>query len=328
MLRKLRLDRIAALAAGLVVVVGLVAHAGWSAVASALGQLSLNILLLVAFVHLPVVFLLGLAWWIIGRRTPWASAGPFITARLVRDSVGDALPLTQVGGFAAGLRMLHLRGTKFEDGAPALFADLLAEFLAKIAYLVIGIGGLYAIRPASHIPFAIWLLLGLTIGVAIVAVIFRTQVKRASHAALLLFQKHWPGFASNQPLSIAWNKNVGISAALHLVCWLAGGAETCIIFLLLGQPISMAEALIVDSLVSGLRTFGFLVPAEAGVQEAGYVLAATLLGIPPATSLAVSMVRRARDLVIAVPGIALWLRAEQRALSRNLIVEELPAADH
>lgn len=331
MIRRLRPERIAVFVIGVAIVAALAMHAGWSSVANVLGQLRLNGLALVAFIHLPIIVVMGLAWWVIGRRTAWAAPEPFIVARLVRDSVGEALPLTQVGGFAAGLRLLHLRGVDVEDGATSAFADLVAEFSAKVVYFIVGLAGLYIVSPGSRVPVSFWIAFGFTAAVVILGYVFRVKAQRAVHAAISAVPRHWLGPGNKNPLSIAWNRRIAVSAALHLVCWIAGGAETCIIFLLLGQPISMAEALIIDSLVSGLRTFGFLVPAAAGVQEAAYVLVSTLVGIPPATALAVSLVRRARDLVIGMPGLAVWLSTEQRNLSRSSLVsgpQAGPSADN
>jgi hypothetical protein len=58
--------------------------------------------------------------------------------------------------------------------------------------------------------------------------------------------------------------------------------------------------------VAGLRTFVFMVPAAAGVQEASYVLACAVFGIAPAAAVAASFARRARDLTLgtATLGIA------------------------
>jgi hypothetical protein len=71
-------------------------------------------------------------------------------------------------------------------------------------------------------------------------------------------------------------------------------------FRLLGVELSLAQALAIDGTVAGLRTFGFLVPGAAGVQEASYMLAAAVFGIPPAVAIAGSFARRARDLALGI----------------------------
>jgi hypothetical protein len=63
----------------------------------------------------------------------------------------------------------------------------------------------------------------------------------------------------------------------------------------------------------GLRTFGFAVPAALGTQEAGYVLVCTLVGVPAAPAVALSLVRRVREFLIGTPGLAFWQLLEGRA---------------
>jgi uncharacterized membrane protein YbhN (UPF0104 family) len=88
--------------------------------------------------------------------------------------------------------------------------------------------------------------------------------------------------------------------ALHLACWCLGAGEAWVTFRLLGVDLTLSQALAIDGTVVGLRTFGFMVPAAAGVQEVSYMLAAAVFGIPPAAAIAASFARRARDLVLGV----------------------------
>jgi uncharacterized membrane protein YbhN (UPF0104 family) len=87
---------------------------------------------------------------------------------------------------------------------------------------------------------------------------------------------------------------------LHLCCWFLGAAEIWVTFRLLGADLTLAQALAIDGTVVGLRTFGWVVPGAAGVQEASYMLVAALFGIPPAVGLAASFARRGRDLVLGI----------------------------
>jgi glycosyltransferase 2 family protein len=318
-----RFTRIAALAAGSVVVLVLALQAGWSAVTDVLARLGIGGLAAVSLLHLPVIAVMGLAWWSIGRRTPRAVPLKFVAARLVRDSVGEALPLTQLGGFAAGLRMLYLAGVAASRGAASLFADLLAEFLAKVLYLAIGLGALAAVVPLPQLPGSLRTAGGVTLIAVLLCYALRGRIRRLLRAALQAARKKWPQLQGLDPGAFLKDRRLFWGAAIHLLCWLAGTAETWVIFHLMGVPVSWNAALIIDSLVSGLRTFGFLVPAAAGVQEASYVLVSLLVGIPPAASVAVSLVRRARDLLIALPGLALWQIAEQQtALARRVVYAE------
>ena len=58
----------------------------------------------------------------------------------------------------------------------------------------------------------------------------------------------------------------------------------------------------------------FLVPVNAGVQEAGYVALGALFGVPPDIAIAVSLIRRARDVTLGVPILLVWQLVEVRRL--------------
>jgi glycosyltransferase 2 family protein len=60
------------------------------------------------------------------------------------------------------------------------------------------------------------------------------------------------------------------------------------------------------------------VPAAVGVQEAGYAVLAPLFGIPAEMGLAVSLLKRAWEIVIGVPSLIYWQSVESRkALGRE-----------
>jgi len=81
--------------------------------------------------------------------------------------------------------------------------------------------------------------------------------------------------------------------------------------------VSLAQAIVVDSLANGLRTFAFFIPSAAGAQEGAYVLICALFGISPAAAVALSLARRGRDLVLAIPGLAAWQLLEARHATRT-----------
>jgi uncharacterized membrane protein YbhN (UPF0104 family) len=81
----------------------------------------------------------------------------------------------------------------------------------------------------------------------------------------------------------------------------------------------------IDSLVYAARSAAFVVPNALGVQEAAYAALSSLFGIGPELGIAVSLLKRARDIVIGVPILLLWQAMEgQRALApdRNVLTTE------
>src|SRR3989442_15477411 len=74
--------------------------------------------------------------------------------------------------------------------------------------------------------------------------------------------------------------------------WLASAAEVWVVLRLLGTSISQTDALIVEGLAQPIRATSILVPGAVGTQEGGGVALCSWLGIPPATGLALWLVRR------------------------------------
>ena len=79
---------------------------------------------------------------------------------------------------------------------------------------------------------------------------------------------------------------------------------------LMGAPISLEGAVAMESLLFASRSLAFFMPNALGVQEGAYALLAPLVGLSPADALALSLIKRARDLVIGAPALLIWQRAE------------------
>jgi len=57
-----------------------------------------------------------------------------------------------------------------------------------------------------------------------------------------------------------------------------------------------------------------MVPGALGVQEGGFLLFGSLLGLGPEVALALALARRVRDLVVFVPALVTWQLSEGRRL--------------
>lgn len=90
--------------------------------------------------------------------------------------------------------------------------------------------------------------------------------------------------------------------------WCLGAVELVLVMYLLGHPITLAEAWIVETVAQLVRAGAFFIPAGIGAVEAGMVLIIQLLTGLPALGLAVSAVRRAREVLWIIWGLALGWR--------------------
>jgi putative membrane protein len=101
------------------------------------------------------------------------------------------------------------------------------------------------------------------------------------------------------------------------VSWFSSSVEVWIALRAVGVEAPFTYAVILESICQGVRAAMFFIPGGLGVQEGGYVVVGGLLGIPGDTALAVSLIRRARELALGVPGLLAWQFTEGRRLLRG-----------
>lgn len=303
---------------GCLVLLALGWFAGAAAVGKALAALGLSGLLIAGILHLPVIAMMALAvWYCAGQR---GGIKPYFAARLVRDGAADLLPFSQLGGVAAGLRVLALYGAPLARSGLATFNDLLMEFAAKFPHMAVGILLLLLLVPGSAYGPVLLVVLALLSAGVVALLLFRTSLRGLLVRNAAKLSARWTGTpAKPEDFSESFAANRLIPAfVLHLVAWFYGSMETYVVFALIGTPVTLAEAIVIDSLANTLKTFAFLIPAAAGVQEGAYILVGAALGMAPAPALAFSLVRRAREILIGLPALAFWNVIEARSARRAL----------
>ena len=87
---------------------------------------------------------------------------------------------------------------------------------------------------------------------------------------------------------------------------------------LFGHPVDISTALILECMTQAARHVAFIVPAALGVQEASLMLFGHALGISGELALALSMAKRLREVLCALPPLISWQWLEARRL-RGLI---------
>ncbi|HWF63710.1 MAG TPA: lysylphosphatidylglycerol synthase domain-containing protein [Rhizomicrobium sp.] len=313
----MRFLKYAIFVAGIAALAFLAIRAGMKDVVQTLAALGWGGFVLITLLHVPVIAAMGLAWWSVGRGL--ASPRVFIAARLVRDSVGEVLPFSQIGGYISGLRAAHLGGAPLAMGALSLVGDLTAEFVAKLPYVLTAIVCLIALLPGDKMIWPALIALVMIVSALVAAFVFRKRLF-AWFATMThrMVEKLLPGTdqAGLDPHRYFAGDRFLPAAAIQLVMWFFGAVEAWVTFRLMGVHVSGVEALVIDALGTTFRTLGFMVPAAAGVQEAGYVLVGLAFGVTPARGLAFSLARRARDLAIGVPGLLCWQFLEARAFRK------------
>jgi uncharacterized membrane protein YbhN (UPF0104 family) len=83
---------------------------------------------------------------------------------------------------------------------------------------------------------------------------------------------------------------------------------------LFGHPVSAPAAVMLEGLTQAVRHLAFIVPAGLGVQEAALVLFGHTLGVSTELALAVSAVKRMREVLCGLPPLLSWQWLEARKI--------------
>ncbi len=285
---------------GLPAVIGAVSHVGLA-----------GFVALVAF-QLGLGVLMGVAWGLLGRGRPDSPMGRYVWGRLVRDAAGQALPFSQVGAVVLGGRALSLEGVSGDFATASTITDLAVEFTGEVVFVAVGAGLLAWLRP--HDALGRPVLLVIVALMAMAAALVAAQLRGAALIERILRRlvRRDPTSGSTLPVADAFLEirrrplAVAIAWALHLAGWLLGAVQTWLTLTLLGASIGLSGAMVLDSLTAGAKAVAFLVPGSLGVQEGALVLLGQAFGIASPTALALSLIRRGRDLAIALPVLAIW----------------------
>jgi glycosyltransferase 2 family protein len=274
--------------------------------------------------QLVTMVVLGLAWRIVAPLKSGLHALPFVWGRMVRDSAAACLPFSMIGGFVFGVRAAVLCGLVWSVATLSTIVDLTAEFLAEIAFAVAGLAEVLAraANPSLNTPLAIGLAAMLIAG-AVVLRWWKGAPPLFARVGRRILGNRLERYARldmpERELEDIYGHSGRMAAgtAAHFVGWICKGAGNWIAFRLLGLHVDIMAALAIEALLHALLIPAVLVPGYAGVQEAGYAALGTLFGIPPDISIAVSLLRRARDLAIGIPILLVWQFAEARQLRTN-----------
>jgi uncharacterized membrane protein YbhN (UPF0104 family) len=106
---------------------------------------------------------------------------------------------------------------------------------------------------------------------------------------------------------------VALCAALHLAAWLIATGEAYVALRFLGHALPVADVVALEAFVMALRSVVFVLPAGLGVQEGAYVVIGAALGLPPETALALSLLKRGREVLFGAPGLVIWQIVEARS---------------
>jgi putative membrane protein len=253
---------------------------------------------------------------------------PYLSwATATREAIDRLLPVASMGGGVVGVRVLRWRGIEAGAAAATVIIEMVLTFVATYLFALVGLLLLFTINNDAQEYHRAVMALILTLPVPIL-----TYLVLRNGAVFTRFENYLrplvgltgmsEGAASlDRELRSALDRHgsLGIVTMLHFAALLSGSFEIWLALRLFGHPVSMADAVILESMCQALRTAAFLVPAGLGVQEAGLVIFGHLLGVSSELALAVSLVKRLREVLCGVPALASWQWIEGRRLRGALV---------
>ena len=285
-------------------IIAILAHAGWG-------------LLLVALFHVLPLVLDAIAIRVLfeqgSSRSPYRDS---LLARWVGESANSLMPAGQIGGPLLMARHLAQRGMRTAAAAAAITVSTTLQTFAQITFALMGVILLGALRTSVLIASAF-----LALQVGAFYLIQRRGLFSKLMRAVRRFsgRRDWSQWVTQaQAIDLAVegtyrrNGDITTSFFFSLVGWIVGTGEVYLIALFLGWPVSWREAFLLESLGQAIRGAGFAIPGALGVQEGGYLLLGPLAGLPPDAALALSLAKRARELLLGLPGL-LYLRFSSRS---------------
>lgn len=321
--RRLRVRHSLAWAAlgGLALLVGLVLRQGVGEILALLGTLGWGVIAVVLF-HLVPMTCDALGWRRLLPRPGRLPIRKALKARWMGEAVNGLLPVAQVGGEFVKARYARQQGVPGGMAGASVVVDLTLGVFTQILFTLLGLGLLLLRLGGGQI--AVTAALGAAFMAALLASFYAAQrrglfsrlvgglglVTQAGPPQQLAASAH----AVEEGLGVLYGdrRSLGVAAGWRLAGWLLGTGEIWLASLLLGHPLGLADALLLESLAQAVRASAFLVPAALGIQEGGYLLLGSLLGLDASLALSLALVRRARELGFGLPGLLVWQGVEGR----------------
>jgi hypothetical protein len=224
--------------------------------------------------------------------------------RLAGEAVNNVTPILDVGGEPLKVFMAsELFGISKKESAASVVVARTALMVSELLFVVIGLGvALFSLNLEWD-----WIR-GLGLSVLVFALVC---------GLFILWQKKNLDIYEIGVFYAGEKKRFYISIFYHFIGWTVGGLEMWLMFRALGVPISIAQGIMLESLLQLVRLGSFFIPANLGAQEAGLGLFVRLLGYDPVLGIAVSLLKRLRQILWTLVGFGIWGIYQWRVLGKR-----------
>jgi putative membrane protein len=308
--------------AGLALAIALIVYQGQDAVLSALAAGGIGLVWASLFHAVPMA-INARAWQVLmpGARPP--SLVAFTWFVWVREAVNGLLPVARIGGEIVSARLMMRSGVRNAAAIASLVVDMTLSIVSQFVFTLIGLGALVLLTTDQAALGRV--MAGLLITVPIVGALVVVQRAGAFELTARALQKLTGGrFAGlvggsmriDRSIRLFYRRRARIlrCGLWQLLGWIAGSGEIWLALYFLGHPVGLLDALLLEALAQAVSSAAFMVPGALGVQEGGFLVFGSLLGLGPDVALALALARRVRDLVVFIPALVAWQLSEGRRL--------------
>lgn len=321
---------------GLAAVIWMVDDQGADEIARAIGVVGWGVVPVLLWRAAPILCD-AIGWRVLfapDRRPPLGITG---VIRWVSESVNALLPVAQVGGEIVRARLITRRSLvpaptlSGGEAAGTVIVDLTTGMIATAGFALLGLVLLLDDDSgAAAEETAFWAIGGLTlmIGAFVAAQRGRGVARLVAFLAARLAKGAVSGLqveARNLDATFArlWSDPATLarSTLWRLASFLASAGEVWLIFQLMRTPISLEDAVTLEALGTAARAAAFAVPGGLGVQEASLMAIGAALGVPAPATLALALVKRAREIAVGLPALAWWWWIGTKNADRSIPLE-------
>lgn len=249
--------------------------------------------------------------------------------RMVGEVFNSIIPAGGMGGEPVKAVLLkRYYDVGYRAGTASLILAKTINLMALVAFLAVGFALMQAspALPASYKAVGGAGLLALGIGTGLFYVVQRYRLTTVTGTWL----SRWPALGRldsvlhhvrdmDDRLVAFYAGNRGRLAAavvLAFVNWVLGAAEIYVTMRFLDHPVTWIDAWIIEAAAQLVRAGAFFIPAGIGAQEGVFLLVCAAMTGSPVLGVAVALVRRFREVLWIVWGVALGgmfsLRAGRR----------------
>lgn len=310
--------------AGAALFIAIIIHQDLSKVGAAFAMAGWAIVGVVAYHFLIPIFLDTIAWWVLFPRSDRLPLRKIFWMRWIGESVSTLVPSAAVGGDVVRARLAAINGVSLSVAAATVLVDVTLGVFTQAVFTLLGLMLLVGVTGQKNFvrPTLIGTLIGV-VGVAGFYFVQRLGMFRflAIIIARLANSPEWQSLVEggeylDQAVRALYARRKAVIAccAWTIVSLVAGSGEIWIALHALDLRATLANAVILQSMVLTIRSAAFAVPSGLGVQETGYYFVGKLLGIPDYLAITLALIARVRELALGIPGVICWQVIEARRL--------------